>query len=95
METTSEGQKFTSFSYDADELKENSTFTVDYIVAPPRMRYYIQQSAYIYVIYMHFVSPEDIHICSVDEVFMDVTHYLKSPRLSAREFVIRIIKKIL
>ena len=86
---------FIGSSYDADELRENPALAVDYIVAPPRMRYYIQQSAYIYDIYMQFVSPEDIHVYSIDEVFMDVTPYLKTAGMTAREFAMNIIKKVL
>ena len=86
---------FIGSSYDADELRENPALAVDYIVAPPRMRYYIQQSAYIYDIYMQFVSPEDIHVYSIDEVFMDVTPYLKTAGMTAREFAMIIIKKVL
>lgn len=93
--TRLQSKEFIGSSYDADELRENPALAVDYIVAPPRMRYYIQQSAYIYDIYMQFVSPEDIHVYSIDEVFMDVTPYLRTTGLSAREFAMRIIKKVL
>ena len=82
-------------TYNANELRKNPDLAVDYIVAPPRMRYYIQQSAYIYDIYTQFVSPEDIHVYSIDEVFMDVTPYLRTTGLSAREFAMRIIKEVL
>ncbi len=81
--------------YDANELQEYSALAVDYIVAPSRMSYYIKQSAYIYDIYMQFVSPEDIHVYSIDEVFMDVTPYLKTTRLTAREFSMKIIQQVL
>ena len=90
-----QSKEFIGSSYDADELRENPALAVDYIVAPPRMRYYIQQSAYIYDIYMQFVSPEDIHVYSIDEVFMDVTPYLKTAGMTAREFAMNIIKKVL
>ena len=82
-------------SYDADELSKNPTLAVDYIVALPRMSYYIKQSAYIYNIYMQFVSPEDIHVYSIDEVFMDVTPYLKTSGLTAKEFAMEIILEVL
>ena len=58
------------------ELKANPYLEVDYIVAPPRMAYYIKYSTYIYKIYLKYVAPEDIHVYSVDEVFMDVAAYL-------------------
>ena len=82
-------------SYDADALRKNPAVAVDYIVAPPRMGYYIKQRAYIYDIYMQFVSPEDIHVYSIDEVFMDVTPYLKTTGLTAREFAMNIIQEVL
>ena len=88
-------KEFTGSSYDAAELKANSSLAVDYIVALPRMGYYVKQSAYIYDIYMQFVSPEDIHVYSIDEVFMDVTPYLKTTGMTAREFAMKIIKQIL
>lgn len=88
-------KEFTGSSYDAVELKANSSLAVDYIVALPRMGYYVKQSAYIYDIYMQFVSPEDIHVYSIDEVFMDVTPYLKTTGMTAREFAMKIIKQIL
>ena len=88
-------KEFTGSSYDAAELKANSSLAVDYIVALPRMGYYVKQSAYIYDIYMQFVSPEDIHVYSIDEVFMDVTPYLATYGLSARELAQKIILDVL
>ena len=90
-----QSKEFTGSSCDADELKANLALAVDYIVALPRMSYYIKQSAYIYNIYMQFVSPEDIHVYSIDEVFMDVTPYLKTSRLTAKEFAMKIILEVL
>lgn len=90
-----QSKEFTGSSCDADELKVNPALAVDYIVALPRMSYYIKQSAYIYNIYMQFVSPEDIHVYSIDEVFMDVTPYLKTSGLTAKEFAMEIILEVL
>lgn len=90
-----QSKEFAGSSHDADELRENPALAVDYIVAPPRMSYYIKQSTYIYGIYMQFVSPEDIHVYSIDEVFMDVTPYLKTTGLTAREFSMKIIQEVL
>ena len=90
-----QSKEFTGSSCDADELKVNPALAVDYIVALPRMSYYIKQSAYIYNIYMQFVSPEDIHVYSIDEVFMDVTPYLKTSGLTAKEFAMKIILEVL
>lgn len=81
-------------SFNSLELQNNPALAVDYIIAPPRMSYYITQSTTIYEIYMKYVAPEDIHVYSIDEVFMDVTNYLKSG-LSAHEFAKKIIKDVL
>ena len=88
-------KKLVGSSYDTKELYNNPQMAVDYIVAPPQMAYYIKQSAYIYSIYMRHVSPEDIHIYSIDEVFMDITHYLKSSSLTPKEFAVKIIEDVL
>ncbi len=77
------------------ELKANPYLEVDYIVAPPRMAYYIKYSTYIYKIYLKYVAPEDIHVYSVDEVFMDVTAYLHTYGLTARELTRKIIGDVL
>lgn len=82
-------------SFNSLELQNNPALAVDYIIAPPRMSYYITQSTAIYEIYMKYVAPEDIHVYSIDEVFMDVTNYLKSSGLSAHEFAKKIIKDVL
>ncbi len=77
--------KFVGSSIFDDELLANPDLAIDYIVAPPRMALYLDFSAKIYEIYLKHFSPEDIHIYSVDEVFIDVTKYLKTYNLSARE----------
>ena len=58
---------------------------VKYEIATPRMQHYIDVSAEIYAIYLKYVAKEDIHVYSIDEVFMDVTDYLTMYRMSARE----------
>lgn len=68
--------------------------SVDYIVAPPRMQKYVDISADIYSIYLKYISKEDIHVYSIDEVFMDVTDYLSLYRLSARELGFQIMRDI-
>ena len=65
---------FVGSSYNYEELKINPTLEIDYIVAPPRMAYYMEYSTKIYNVYLKYVAPEDIHTYSIDEVFMDVTH---------------------
>lgn len=68
---------------------------VKYIMAPPRMKLYIQYSANIYTIYLKYVAKEDIHIYSIDEAFLDVTHYLPMYHMSARELALQIMADIM
>lgn len=67
---------------------------IQYIMAPPRMRLYIRYSAKVYAIYLKYFAPEDIHVYSVDEAFMDVTHYLSLYKKSVRELAVTILKDI-
>lgn len=67
---------------------------LDYITAPPRMQRYIDVSAEVYGVYLKYVSAEDIHPYSIDEVFMDVTDYLPLYQISARELALRIMEDI-
>lgn len=78
----------------ADQLKENPSLKLDFIVAPPQMRTYMETSAAIYDIYLKYVAPEDIHVYSVDEVFIDVTHYLKTYKMTARELAVKMITDV-
>ena len=87
--------EFAGSSYDNEELKRHPELALDYIVATPRMAYYMDYSSSIYNIYLKYIAPEDIHVYSVDEVFMDVTQYLKTYKLSARELVKRILQDVL
>lgn len=89
------GRQFTGTSYYADEVNSSPELAVDYIAAPPRMALYMEYSTRIYNIYLKYVAPEDIHVYSIDEVFMDVTNYLKAAGLTAREFTKRIIMDVL
>lgn len=77
------------------DLQAHPDWEVDYIAAPPRMAHYIQMSARIYDIYLKYIAPEDIHIYSIDEVFMDVTAYLDSYRMTAHELAMTIIRDVL
>lgn len=88
-------REFSAESYLDDELKQNNNLALGYIVAPPRMAYYMQYSTKIYQIYLKYVAPEDIHVYSIDEVFMDVTHYLSSSNMTAHEFAMKIILDVL
>ena len=82
-------------SCDENELKSNPQLALDFMVAAPRMAYYMKQSAGIYEIYTKYVAPADIHVYSIDEVFMDITGYLPFNGLSAREFAKKIILDVL
>ncbi len=88
------GRVFTGSSYYADELAANPSLELTYIAATPRMNMYIQCSTAIYSIYLKYIAPEDIHVYSIDEVFMDVTHYLKTYGLTAGELAKRIISDV-
>lgn len=89
------GGVFQGVSDDAQKLEASPALEVNYIVAPPQMALYMKYSARIYDIYLKYVAPEDIHVYSIDEVFMDVTNYLGTYRMSARELVQKIIHDIL
>ncbi|NLL73076.1 MAG: DNA methylase [Clostridiales bacterium] len=89
------GRRFTGSSYNYKELKESPELSVDYIAAPPRMAYYMDYSTRIYNIYLKYVAPEDIHVYSIDEVFIDVTNYLKLYNLTPRELAMKMIQEVL
>ncbi len=82
-------------SHFAEVLESSPSTAIDYIVAPPRMALYIEYSTRIYNVYLKYVAPEDIHVYSIDEVFIDITNYLKRSKLSPRDFTKMIIKDIL
>ncbi len=89
------GRVLEGASCDDDELKAHPEMAVDYLVAPPRMAHYIEYSTRIYQVYLKYVAPEDIHVYSIDEVFMDVTSYMKAYGLPARELAGKIIRDVL
>ncbi len=89
------GHIFSGSSYNAVELERSPELSLDYIVATPQMAHYMECSTRIYNIYLKYVAPEDIHVYSIDEVFMDITDYLRTYNLSAREFVMKIILDVL
>lgn len=88
------GGQFAGSSYDALELAERPELEVSYFVAPPRMAFYMEYSTMIYDIYLKYIAPEDIHVYSIDEVFMEVTAYLDTYRMSARELADKIIQDV-
>ena len=82
-------------SYDAVELAANPSLALSYIVAKPRMALYMDYSTRIYAIYLRYIAPEDIHSYSIDEVFMDVTPYLTTYRMTAHALALRMIRDVL
>ena len=89
------GRAFSGSSYSAYELAQNSSLSLDYIVAPPRMAFYMEYSTRIYQIYLKYAAPEDIHVYSIDEVFLDATDYLRTRKIRAREFAMLIVRDVL
>lgn len=85
---------FTGSSYDDIALKKNADLELSYIIAPPRMAYYMKYSTEIYKVYLKYFSPEDIFAYSIDEVFIDVTHYLKIYNMTPRELVTKVIQDV-
>lgn len=89
------GGVFTGKSWDDNALKADPSLEIDFIIAPPRMAHYMECSTRIYQVYLKYVAPEDIHVYSIDEVFIDATPYLKMYGLSAYEFTRKIIYDVL
>ena len=85
---------FTGSSYSDIELKKNKSLELSYIIAPPRMAYYMKYSSKIYKIYLKYFSSEDIYVYSIDEVFIDVTHYLKTYNMGAKELVTKVMQDV-
>ncbi len=89
------GRKLTGVSCQTPKLLANPSLALDYIVAPPRMAAYMAASARVYSIYLKYIAPEDIHVYSVDEVFIDATAYLKTYRMTAPELARKMIGDVL
>lgn len=89
------GGRFTGSSFDDNVTASSPEYSVDYIVAPPRMAKYMEVSTEIYNIYLKYIAPEDIHVYSIDEVFIDATDYLKTYNMSPRELAMTMIKDVL
>jgi DNA polymerase V len=86
---------FTSASFDAEALERDPSLELSYIVAPPRMRMYEEYSTKIVSIYLKYIAPEDIHVYSIDEVFIDATGYLETYHLTAHELAMTMIREVL
>ena len=89
------GKKFSGSSSDHKALIKDPSLKFDFIIAPPRMSYYMDVSGQVYRVYLKYVAPEDIHPYSVDEVFIDATEYLRLYKLGAHDFAMRLIKDVL
>ena len=87
-------RQFKGSSYDFPALENNPSLAIDYYVAKPRMARYIDISSQIYGIYLHYIAPEDIHVYSIDEVFIDLTSYLHAYHYDAKELAMKIIKDV-
>lgn len=89
------GRGFIGSSYNNEEIKNTPELMLDYIAMPPRMSKYMEYSTRIYNIYLKYAAPEDIHVYSIDEVFVDVTNYLKTYNTSPRELAMQMIHDVL
>ena len=85
----------TGSSKDNEEVLADPSLALDFHIATPRMAHYMEVSARIYGIYLRYVAPEDIHVYSIDEVFIEATEYLKMYRLSAHDFARKLIREVL
>ncbi len=88
-------RRFDGKSVNSDELKSSPSLAIDYIIAPPRMAHYMEYSTRIYQVYLKHIAPEDIHVYSIDEVFIDATSYLTSYKMNGREFAKMLIKDVI
>ena len=91
---TAPGHKFIGQSFHSDKLSDPSV-ALAYITAPPRMSLYMKYSTQIYQIYLRYFAPEDIHVYSIDEVFIDLTGYLTNYRMGAKELISKVIQDVL
>lgn len=89
------GRRLDGTSHFFSELQANPSLSIDFIIAPPRMAYYMEYSTRIYQVYLKYIAPEDIVVYSIDEVFMDVTDYLNTYKLSAHDLAMKIILDVL
>ena len=87
--------EFTGESSDITQLNANPSLKLSYIAATPRMSLYMEYSTRIYQIYLRFIAPEDIHVYSIDEVFIDATSYLKTYHMTAHELAMKMMREVL
>ena len=94
-ESRAPGRKFTGASFNAVELAKSPELEVSYIAAAPRMAYYMNYSTKIFDIYLRYIAPEDMHVYSIDEVFIDATAYLNTYQMTAHELALKMIRDVL
>ncbi len=87
--------EFAGSSFIASNFRDNKSLRLDFIIAPPQMAHYMEVSSHIYSIYLKYIAPEDIHVYSIDEVFIDVTQYLRTYGCTAHELAMRMIRDVL
>lgn len=92
--TAAPGNSFSGSSFRVSELAENPALEATWVVAPPRMAFYIEYSTKIYNVYLKYVAPEDIHVYSIDEVFIDLTAYLHTYGCTAYELTAKIMRDV-
>ena len=85
---------FEGKSYNDDELKKHIEYELDYIIAPPQMNKYMKYSTNIYNTYLKYFSPDDIYVYSIDEVFIDITKYLKTYKMKASNLATRVVQDV-
>lgn len=88
------GKTLQEKSYILSELQKKQDLAIDFIIAPPRMAHYIKYSTDILTVYLKYIAPEDIHVYSIDEVFIDISHYLKTYGLSPMELCQKMVKDV-
>lgn len=89
------GHRFTGKSDDEEALARDPSLELSFIAAVPRMGHYMRESTKIYEIYLRYVAPEDIHVYSIDEVFIDATEYLNTYGLTPHDFAMKLIRAVL
>lgn len=89
------GKRFSGSATDIHLLAADPSLKIDFIIAPPRMGLYMQVSSIIYNVYLRYIAPEDIHVYSIDEVFIDLTPYLKTYRATPRQLAEKLVAAVL
>lgn len=88
-------KKLTGTSHDATELANDPNLAIDYIVAPPRMAFYMDYSARIYKVYLRYIAPQDIHTYSIYEVFINAAPYLDTYKMTAHNLGMKLVREVL